>query len=66
MFFPRTSAWDKIRRAVRADFDDATWNHLCGAVSAPFVAGEQIAIKVLDERGNELIVVKQTDEVVRK
>jgi len=62
VFFPRTSAWDKIRRAVRADFDDATWEHLRGAVSAPFIAGEQIAVKVLDERGNELMVVKRTTE----
>jgi len=66
VFFPRTSAWDKIRRAVRADFDDATWEHLRGAVSAPFVAGEQVAVKVLDERGNELMVVKQTDEAIGK
>ena len=60
VFFPRTSAWDKIRRAVRADFDDTVWEHLRGAVSAPFVAGEQVAVKVLDERGNELMVVKLT------
>ena len=66
VFFPRTSAWDKIRQAIRADFDEAVWEHLRGAVSAPFVAGEQIAVKVLDERGNELIVVKQTSEVVKK
>ena len=60
VFFPRTAAWEKIRRAVRADFDDTVWEHLRGAVSAPFVAGEQVAVKVLDERGNELMVVKQT------
>lgn len=60
VFFPRTSDWDKIRKAVRADFDEAVWEHLRGAVSAPFVAGEQIAVKVLDERGNELMVVKKT------
>ena len=60
VFFPRTSAWDKIRRAVRADFDETVWEHLRGAVSAPFVAGEQVAVKVLDERGNELMVVKLT------
>ena len=62
VFFPLTSAWDKIRRAVKADFDDTVWEHLRGAVSAPFVAGEQVAVKVLDERGNELMVVKQTRE----
>ena len=63
-FFPRTAAWDKIRRAIQADFDDTVWQHLRGAVSAPFVAGEQVAVKVLDERGNELLVVKQTREGV--
>ena len=62
VFFPLTSAWDKIRRAVRADFDETVWEHLRGAVSAPFVAGEQVAVKVLDERGNELMVVKLTRE----
>lgn len=62
VFFPRTSAWDKIRRAVRADFDDAVWERLRGAVSAPFAAGEQIAVKVLDDRGNELLVVKKPRE----
>jgi len=60
VFFPRTSAWDKIRRAVRADFDEAVWEHLRGAVSAPFVAGEQSAVKVLDDRGNELLAVRKT------
>ncbi len=60
VFFPRTSAWGKIRQAIRADFDESVWEHLRGAVSAPFVAGEQIAVKVLDERGNELMVVKKT------
>ena len=62
VFFPRTLAWDKIRRAVRADFDDAVWERLRGAVSAPFAAGEQIAVKVLDDRGNELLVVKKPGE----
>jgi len=60
VFFPRTSAWEKIRQAIRADFDESVWEHLRGAVSAPFVAGEQVAVKVLDERGNELMVVKKT------
>lgn len=62
VFFPRPSAWSKIRNAVRADFDDATWEHLRNAVSAPFATGEQIAVKALDERGNELIAVKRTTE----
>ena len=62
IFFPRTSAWDKIRKAVRADFDDEVWDALGGNVSAPFIAGDQIAVKVLDDRGNELLVVKKIEE----
>ncbi len=66
VFFPRTHDWDKIRKAVRADFDDTVWEHLRGNTSAPFIAGEQIAVKVIDDRGNELMVVKQTKEDTRK
>ena len=62
VFFPRTGAWDKIRKAVKADFEDTVWEHLAGAVSAPFIAGEQVAVKVIDDRGNELMVVKKTED----
>ncbi|MBI2526001.1 MAG: site-specific DNA-methyltransferase [Candidatus Rokubacteria bacterium] len=60
-FFPRTGAWDDLRRALRGEYDDAVWEHLAGTVSAPFEAGEhgQVAVKVIDDRGNELLVVKR-------
>jgi adenine-specific DNA-methyltransferase len=59
-FFPRTSAWDNLKRALRGDYDDSVWDHLAGTTSAPFEAGShrQIAVKVIDDRGNELLVVK--------
>ncbi len=59
-FFPRTGAWDDIRRALRGEFDDTVWDHLAGTTSAPFEAGDhgQVAVKVIDDRGNELLVVK--------
>jgi len=40
------------------------WDHLAGTTSAPFTAGEheRIAVKVLDDRGNELLVVKPLAE----
>ena len=59
-FFPRTSAWEGLKRSLRGEFDDSVWAHLSGTVSAPFEAGEhgQIAVKVVDDRGNELMVVK--------
>ena len=64
-FFPRTSAWDGLKRSLRGEFDDSVWSHLSGTVSAPFRAGEhrQIAVKVVDDRGNELMVVKRLDAV---
>jgi adenine-specific DNA-methyltransferase len=63
-FFPRTSAWDSLKKALRATYDEAVWDHLAGTTSAPFEAGEhgQIAVKVIDDRGNELMVVKSLKE----
>ncbi len=63
-FFPRTGAWDNLKRALKGELEDSVWDHLAGSVSAPFVAGdiEEIAVKVIDDRGNELMVVKQLDE----
>jgi adenine-specific DNA-methyltransferase len=63
-FFPRTGAWDNLRKALRGEYDESVWQHLSGNVSAPFEAGEhnEIAIKVIDDRGNELMVVKNLKE----
>ncbi len=60
VFFPRTSAWDSIKKALKATHEESVWDHLAGSVSAPFEAGEhqQIAVKVIDDRGNELLVIK--------
>ena len=63
-FFPRTSAWEGFKRSLRGEFDESVWSHLSGTVSAPFSAGEhgQIAVKAVDDRGNELMVVKPLSE----
>ena len=65
VFFPRTNAWDKIKKAIKADFATSVWEHLSGATSAPFAIGGngEVAIKVIDDRGNELMVVKLVEEV---
>ncbi len=64
-FFPRTSAWDNLKRALKASYEETVWDHLAGTTSAPFEAGEhqQVAVKVIDDRGNELLVVKKLGEV---
>ncbi len=64
-FFPRTSAWDNLKRALKGNYDETVWEHLAGTKSVPFEAGEhgQIAVKVIDDRGNELMVVKGLKKV---
>jgi adenine-specific DNA-methyltransferase len=64
VFFPRTAAWDALKRSLKGQFEDNVWEHLAGTVSAPFEAGVhgRIAVKVLDDRGNELMVVKDVTE----
>lgn len=64
VFFPKTSAWDNLQRSLRATFDDSVWSHLAGTVSEPFALGERrrVAVKVIDERGNELMRVLDVAE----
>jgi len=64
-FFPRTQAWDNLKRALKADFDESVWAHLAGDTSTPFTVGQhrQIAVKVIDDRGNELMVVTKLEGV---
>ena len=63
-FFPRTAAWDNLKRELRGVYADSVWEHLAGTTSELFVAGEhkQIAVKVVDDRGNELLILKKLDE----
>jgi len=63
-FFPRTGAWENLKKALKGAYEEDVWDHLAGTVSAPFEAGEggQVAVKVIDDRGNELMVVKSLGE----
>lgn len=64
VFFPKTSAWDNLQKSLKARFDDSVWDHLAGTISEPFVMGQhgRVAVKVIDERGNELMVVREASE----
>jgi adenine-specific DNA-methyltransferase len=44
--------------------EDSVWDHLAGRQSEPFESGEhrQVAVKVIDDRGNELLVVKSLQD----
>lgn len=64
VFFPKTSAWDNLQKSLKAKFDRSVWEHLAGTISEPFVLGQnqRIAVKVIDDRGNELMVVREASE----
>jgi adenine-specific DNA-methyltransferase len=64
VFFPKTSAWDNLQRSLGATFDESVWTHLAGTTSEPFATGDrrQVAVKVIDERGNELMRVRPLPE----
>lgn len=64
VFFPKTSAWDNLQKSLKAKFDSSVWEHLAGTISEPFVLGQnqRIAVKVIDDRGNELMVVREASE----
>lgn len=61
VFFPRTSAWENLKKALKATHDETVWAHLAGDTSAPFAApeGAEIAVKVIDDRGNELGITRK-------
>ena len=44
VFFPRTAAWNDLRKALKGDYDDTVWDHLAGTRSAPFEAGDEIRL----------------------
>jgi adenine-specific DNA-methyltransferase len=63
VFFPKTGAWDNLQKSLNGEFSESVWDHLAGTVSEPFTLGDKrrIAVKVIDERGNELMVVKTAE-----
>ncbi|MGD0248191.1 MAG: site-specific DNA-methyltransferase [Candidatus Limnocylindrales bacterium] len=53
--------YDKLRRALRADIDEAAWSSLNSTVSRPFPIPDSgcIAIKVINHYGDEILKVYQ-------
>ncbi|MBF0291967.1 MAG: site-specific DNA-methyltransferase [Nitrospinae bacterium] len=51
--------YDKLKRALRADVDEAAWSSLYSTVSRPFAKPEsgKIAVKVINHYGDEVLKV---------
>ena len=58
-FFPDKKAWDKIARALKGVIDEDQFEKFSGTESFPFPVGahKQVAVKVIDPRGNEVMSV---------
>lgn len=62
VFFPmagRGEGWEKLRKNIRAELDEARLDRFHGTVSLPFEAGDnrKVAVKIVDDRGIESLKV---------
>lgn len=62
VFFPQAGkgeGWEKLKKNIRAELDEARLQKFQGTVSLPFEAGEnrKIAVKIVDDRGIESLKV---------
>jgi len=62
-FFPNKDAWKKLERALKGKLDEDRFDLLTGQVSLPFKPGKhkKAAVKVIDQRGNEVMRVVKLD-----
>lgn len=62
-FFPDQDAWEKIAKALGSAADADAFEAFKGTSSIPFSAGthKRIAVKVIDPRGNEVMVVRSLE-----
>ena len=66
-FFPDSSAWNKLARALKTTVDPQRFAAFSGTRSLPFPAGEhrRVAVKAIDPRGNEALRVLPLDREAR-
>lgn len=59
-FFPAGKAknpWEKLQKALKGSIDEGKFESLRGITSIPFKPGKKVAVKVIDDRGNEVVKV---------
>ena len=62
VFFPmagKGEGWDKLKKNIRAELDEARLHQFHGTLSLPFEAGDhrKVAVKIVDDRGIESLKV---------
>ena len=60
--------YDRLKRALRADIDEAAWSSLYSTVSRPFDKPEsgKIAVKVINHYGDEVLKVYAVEKEKRR
>ena len=55
--------WDKLKKNIRAELDEARLHQFHGTLSLPFEAGDhrKVAVKIVDDRGIESLKVINLD-----
>jgi len=63
-FFPDRDAWKKLEKALKGVIDPDKFEAFSGTLSLPFPVGEhkKAAVKVIDQRGNEVMKVLLLDK----
>ena len=66
VFFPmagKGEGWDKLKKNIRAELDEARLHQFHGTLSLPFEAGDhrKVAVKIVDDRGIESLKVINLD-----
>jgi adenine-specific DNA-methyltransferase len=66
VFFPmagKGEGWEKLKKNIRAELDEAKLEKFHGTVSLPFEAGDnrKVAVKIIDDRGIESLKVLSLD-----
>ena len=59
-FFPAgktKNPWEKLQKALKGSIDEERFEALRGTTSIPFKPGKRVAVKVIDDRGNEVVKV---------
>jgi adenine-specific DNA-methyltransferase len=59
-FFPGgkvKNPWERLQKALKGTIDEDKFESLRGTTSIPFKPGKRVAVKVIDDRGNEVVKV---------
>ncbi len=59
-FFPSgkiKNPWEKLQKALKGSIDEDKFESLRSTTSIPFKPGGKVAVKVIDDRGNEVVKV---------